>query len=89
MDWAYYLASGLENLSTMLSLWVDFITLCAVTMYFLHFRNPVLNRKITKVKWCTQEYTALVYINELDIKDLNLDQVVVKYNELYNIKNPN
>lgn len=68
---------GLEKLTTMLSFWVDFIALCVVTMYFLNFRNPVLNRKITKIKWCTQEYSTLINEEEdiasKDYSELNLD----------------
>lgn len=92
MEWAYYFATGLENLSTMLSFWVDFIMLFVITMYFLHLRNPVLRRRIQKVKWCTEESSSLqdeASLKNVDITELKLDQVVNKYNNIYCTKYPN
>jgi branched-subunit amino acid ABC-type transport system permease component len=49
--WTYYLAMGIDKLSTLTSLWVDFANLCVVTTYFLIYRNPVLRNKIKKISW--------------------------------------
>ena len=53
LDWSYFLAMGLDKLTKLKSLWVDFLNLCLVTIFFLIYRNPAYSQKIrTKIKWC-------------------------------------
>jgi hypothetical protein len=51
MHWAYFFAITSEKLSTMRSIWIDFINMWIITIYFLIYRNPVFGRKVKNILW--------------------------------------
>ena len=85
MEWAYFFALGFENMAIR-SLFLDFFILVTVSIYFLHYRNPLLRKSIKKISWTmtSKDYDRKSGVDRAKINERKLDlkELLERYTDI-------